>query len=215
MGLIGFFPMKSPLDAWNGLDQEVRRQYTKLSKKWNLDQGTKKYKVGLGLWLAHNFLSGQIGYYVVEGFDLIRCYASIFDGVYNMRGAIGTIREDTDSDSKALDPFVELYKINNSRWRLPTFLAGTGLVGKFGVDVFYWAANGKAIEPLDQFSFQYGLGLLSLASSMYIKDTDTKLLQKDSVFKKGYYWALDKISPHPAPQPSPLSSYSTIDDVAA
>ena len=68
---------------------------------------------------------------------------------------------------------------------------------------------GESYETLLQ-----GLGMISVSSSMFLKDKNPKLLQKDPFWKKAYNWAKDKVgslAPQPIPQPVSVQAYSTLD----
>lgn len=53
----------------------------------------------------------------------------------------------------------------------------------------------------------FGLGLFIQASTMYISDSDPKLLEKKPFYKTAYNWLKEKTNslvPKPAPQPTPV-----------
>ncbi len=197
-------------------DEQILRQYTKIGKKFHLDSGRKRYLVGLGLWLTHAALCSATGYQLFGAAEQpIRISLNVLDFGYNLNGATGLIRDETASETKTIDPIKYLYQTFNSIERLPAFVAGVGLVGKYGIDLFNYVING---EPVDSNSYNclgYGFGLLSLASSMYIKEIDPKLLNKAPFWKTAYNWAKEKVSsltPQPLPQPAPLQSSTTLEN---
>lgn len=190
------------------LDEQVLRQYTKLGKKFKLDERRRKYFLGAMLWGAHVVICGTTG---IRLFGLIefpaRVILNVPDFAYNFSGIRSEVNEEATSDARAINPVVHFYQTFNSAVRLPTFLGGAGLVGKFGLDLFKYITRGEPPEPQSYNSLMYGLGLLSLASSMYIKEQDPKLLQKKPLWEKAYSWIREKVSslsPEPAPQPSPV-----------
>lgn len=199
------------------VDEQILRQYTKIGKRINIDEGRKKYFVGMGLWFTHVFLSAAYGPQLI-GFkaELIpRILLNIQDFSYNLNGIIGIIEDEVDSETRAINPFINFHKKFNSIVRLPTFAAGVGLIGKFGTDLFNYIMNGEPIDSHRYNYLMYGVGLLSLASSMYIKETNPKLLQKEPLWKKAYGWLKEKASslvPQPLPQPVPVKAYSTLED---
>jgi len=198
------------------LDEQVLKQYTKLGKKLHLDKGKRKYKVGLGLFLLATMSSSQasktfggialhVGSYV-----LIRCN----DFLYSVKGVLDNI-PDSVSDTDAIDPILYFHKKYNSAIRLPVLIGGVGLVGKFGVELFNNVVHGAPMDSLSPFYLNYGLSLIFSASSMYIKEMDPKLLEKESLRKKIKNWAKDKVNsllPQPTPQPVPIRTYTTIDN---
>lgn len=198
------------------LDENViLRQYTKLGKKINIDKGKKKYVIGLGL---------DFGIYVWFGGPANReLFGSKFDwgdffilglneSMYNLMGLIG-FKESNSSDSIALDPQKEHHKKYNLKVRLPTFLFGAGLIGKFGVDL---VTSIKNKTPLDAISYNFlldGIGHLSLASSMYLKETDPKLLDKAPLWKKALDYIQEKASLiGQQPVPVPITNYQIVEN---
>jgi|WetSurMetagenome_2_1015567.scaffolds.fasta_scaffold631224_1 hypothetical protein len=196
------------------LDENViLRQYTKLGKKINIDKGKRKYNLGHALWLTYAGLCGfgegdvklfdknfAIGYILFSGAN---------DGFYNVHGSIFGDRESVSSDTIALDPIKQKHKKYNSFVRLPTFLFGFGLVAKFGIDAIKSIQTKTTIEPKSWYCLMEGIGQLSLASSMYLKETDTKLLDKVPLGKQALNYIKEKInSLNPVPVPVPAGKIS-------
>ena len=75
--------------------------------------------------------------------------------------------------------------------------------------MYHNLTQGESLDSEDYFCLTYGLGLISLSSSMYIKEMDPKLLDKAPFWKTAYNWAKEKISSL-APQPAP--TYSALED---
>ena len=195
------------------LDENViLRQYTKLGKKINIDEGKRKYWIGTGLWWAYaefSFLTNTNQKLFGGVFDWSSYFTLAFnDGRYNSAGIIGRLKEeDKTSDSVALDPLKERYRKYNSYARLPTFLFGAGLIGKFGVDLVKSIQDQTPLEPTSLYCLADGIGHLSLASSMYLKETDPKLLDKESLWKKALNYIQEKASML-GPQPVPVPVYN-------
>ena len=170
----------------------------------------------MGLWVIHVEISRVIGNQLFGAAEqTVRILLNAPDMAYNIFGAVGIIRDETTSETKAVNPIMDLYMKFNSVVRLPIFTAGVGLVGKSGIDLFNHVTNGKPIDSNGYNCLMYGIGLLSLASSMYIKNTDPKLLQKEPLWKKTYNWCKENagsLIPHPLPQPVPVRAYSTLED---
>ena len=122
------------------------------------------------------------------------------DNVYNFAGIFGYVKEeDSASETRVIDPITNFYRKYNSVVRFPIFVAGAGLVGKFGVELFNHLANGEPIDPNSPHYLQYGLGLISLSSSMYIKEINPKLLDKVPLLKQAYHHIKEKLSANPIP----------------
>ncbi len=191
------------------VDEQVLRQYTKVGKRLKLDEGRRKYTVGMGLWVTHLMICAPIGRELIGAAELpIRMILNIPDYIYNFEGIMGMIKEETTSENKTIDPIINFYRKHNSVARLPIFTAGIGLIGKCGVDLFNYITKGEPMESDSYNSLIYGIGLLSLASSMYIKEIDPKLLDKQPFYKAAYGWMKEKL----IPAPQPITAYSTLED---
>ncbi len=199
------------------LDESVLlRQYTKLGQRMNIQEGDNKALIAGTLWIFGylptmlvNAFTGGVTQRVLNATSFVTLGAN--DGLYNGELARGEIKDEevSDSTSQIIDPQRYFHSKYNSYVRLPTFLIGLGLVGKFGFDVINSIKNKT---PMGSESYHYliaGLGHLSLASSMYLKETNPKLLDKAPFWKRLYESLKEKISslvPSPIPAPSP--SYS-------
>jgi len=209
--------LESMLKPAKWLDERVLTQYTKIGKKYNLDKGKKKYVVGVGLWFNHVGLSMLSGIPLISGYEVIpRVILNSPDFGLNVTGILVGLNDHDISETKVSNsPMIDFFLKYNSIVRLPIFLAGAGLVTKFGVDVASSLIQGSPMDGDSVHYFAYGTGLLSLASSMYIKDTDPKLLDKDPFWKQGYNWLKEKASslnPKPIPQPTPIQTNTTLDN---
>jgi len=193
------------------LDENIiLRQYTKLAQKVNIDKGRKKYWIGEGLWASYIALSTRPNMELFgKNFDLGSYFAIAFnDGVYNFRGISGRFNETGSSEENILDPMEQFHKKYNSVVRLPTFLFGAGLVGKFGIDLINSITEKKQIEPTSWYCLIDGIGHLSLAASMYLKDTNPKLLDKVPLWKKALGYVKEKVSSfNPIQQPIPVPAF--------
>jgi hypothetical protein len=191
------------------LDENIiLRQYTKIGQKINIDEGKRKYWIGFGLNLSYVNLSTTSNRALFgSAFDWTDFFLlSLQDAWYNLDGIFGRFKESNSANSIILDQQKERYKEYNSFVRLPTFLFGVGLIGKFGMDLANSIKNKNALEPTSYYCLFDGLAHLSLASSMYLKETDTKLLDKTPIWKKALNYAKEKIdSLNPVPVPVPVT----------
>ncbi len=209
--------LESLLKPLKMVDGEILRQYSKAGKRFNLYEGRKRYLVGLGFWAAYAPLSAFGGSKLIgplneASLSLVNDYV---DWIYNAYGSLGLIKKGGTLGGVAADQVEHFCKKYNSIIRLPTFTAGAGLVGKFGLDALNYISNGEPIKPSSYSCLEYGLSLLSLASSMYIKEIDPKLLNKKPVFEKAYSWLKDKATsfvPKPLPQPVPVKAYNKLEN---
>lgn len=200
-------------------DEQVLRQYTKVGKKLKLDEGKKRYWVGVGLGITFNFLSTEATTKLYgEEYERWNWYVLGFmDMFYNWNGVLGFIQPEVVSDTKVLNPFTSLSRKYNSILRLPVLAAGIGMVGRYGIDLFNNLVNGVPMDSDSHHYLNYGLGLLAVSSSMYIKEMDPKLLDKAPFWETAYHWAKEKASslvPKPVPQPVPSTSFSLEKQIA-
>lgn len=200
-------PLESLLKPVGWTDEQVLRQYTKLTKKWEA-KGRSRY--ALSNWVNIPCLMFNLA----NGVD--DTFISAFQG-HNLGSDTVTkpYGEDfTVSSTKAkknnLPVFVDRLT------RLPLLVTGMGLTG-FGlyevITGFYNKDNQTLSEGITK--IKHGVPFLGVASSQYIKDADPKLLEKEPFWQKVYSWAKEKVSslaPQPLPQPAEANNYSTLDD---
>jgi hypothetical protein len=188
------------------------RNYTKLGMKLGLDKGKKKYWIGevLNPFLFVKLSTPSNRNLFGSTFDLLEWgILSLSDAWYNIDGLLGKFKEDDSSESKVLDPQKEIYKRYNSKVRLPTFGIGVGLLTKFGIGVANSIKNKTALEATSLYYLQDGLAHIALASSMYLKEIDPKILDKVPLWKKAWEYAKEKASlMGQAPAPVPVTNYS-------
>jgi len=178
-----------------------------------LSEGVKKYAVALGFSICHLYFSNisENELFKQNDFSLLICLNGP-DFNYNFMGLIGRVDVD-DSMIKTIRQEVYVFQKYNRAIRFPVFATGVGLVSKLGVDLFHYVVNGEPIDPSSWSSAEYGIGLLALASSMYIKEIDPKLLDKKPFWKSAYEWIKERIaSLSPKPVPVPVQTYASLDD---
>lgn len=107
-------------------------------------------------------------------------------------------------------PFpARFYKKILNLFRMPFFLTGVGLLGKGIYDVFDYVKTGNN-DSLNSafFDLSIGYSFLGLSASIYVKDSDTKLLDKKSLLEEVSDWTKDKMNslvPQPIPEPTSFS----------
>ncbi|MEK6913773.1 MAG: hypothetical protein AABW47_03835 [Nanoarchaeota archaeon] len=192
------------------LDENViLRQYTKLGQKINIDEGKRKYKVGLALDILSIPLIMISNKEIFGGnISKVAFFSGVADWNYNGLGILGAFGENKTSETIAINPFQEILSKWNKYWRLPLFLTGVGLIGKVGLDFANSLMNNTEVHATDYYALCNGIGCLSLASSMYLKETDTKLLDKSPLWKKALNYVKEQISLiGPQPIPVPIRNY--------
>ncbi len=189
------------------VDEQLVRQYTKLSKKFDLDNRKKKYLAGVLLDVNYLFLCGFTGN--LSNFKQIRNFEyPIRFGLY-MRDLMHNVYLFNSTSkynyyAKTADPVLEFHKTFSSITRPYLFLAGAGLVGKTALDFGKFLINGEPMDGNSLGCFGYGMGLLSFASSHYIKGTDPKSLEKESFWKVAYHKLIEKLTPSLQPISVPV-----------
>lgn len=189
------------------LDEEIQRQYAKIRKKID-KKNMNIYKITIPLNIAFVFTPTIISS-AGEGF-----YAGL-DLACNIAGLKGERDEDIYDETVAKrDPPIS-EKITNL-FRLPVFLTGAGLAltGTYQIVNSCLSSGEQNIGEGIQ-NLLTGAGWLSQASSIYLKNSDPKLLDKKPFCKKAYDWGKEKINsltPKPIPQPVPIKAYSGLED---
>ena len=209
--------------AYEWLDRDVLlRQYSKVARRWE-GSGRNIYKlssaIGIPSGLLGNLAAAFLSSENLLGSNLILSYPYGIDNAYNLRGLNGQIEETIDSNSRSIDPSFGFLKKNNRLARVPFFLSGVGLLGKVAYDTYNYFANGEVI-PSDDFNLaSLGLSNIGMASSMYLKDRDPKLLDKQPAWRRSLQSArerMEELSDRvrdwvPQPQPIPVR-YETLDN---
>lgn len=184
------------------LDEQIIRQYTKLTKMWE-DRGHSRYSLAL----AFN-LTAMVSYSLP--FNFSRDYYVNFIGGPDLGRTIteSFIKKDVDNKTPAENLILYLSKKITSPFRLPLFFTGAGLIGKAGYEFFdyFKTGNGESLN-LGISDLSAGCTFFSLSSSIYTKDSDPKLLDKAPFWKTAYEKIKEKISdliPSPVPEPVPV-----------
>lgn len=199
---------------WDIPDQQVQRLYTKLGQK------IPKKHLYLGSLGANYIGTASIvlfisNYFGPEAIATMGFPASAVltgaDHALTWKGLAGKLDGEVDGEYKALDFEQEFAQGINRVVRWPVFVTATGLLGKSAYDVIKYLTNGEPLNSETAWNLTTGLGLLGLASSMYIKDQDTTLLKKEpskikAFFEKlrGFYETAKEKSKELLPSPNPI-----------
>lgn len=188
-------------------DKKLLKQYTKLAMKM---PGKRLYKVSsLAQFAGISCFVGWLGSTDIQP-DLVIAYClgliQMPDMYHNIRGLTGRIETESDGSSLELDENNEFYKRVGRKFRLPMFLSGAALLVKAGIEIVNYFTTG---QPPDSASATIvgGLGLMSCASSIYLKDHDPALLEKEGSWAKRAYERLQEyFTPAPEPVPVPVKN---------
>jgi len=211
--------LESLLKPIKYVDEEVLRYHTKLTTKWE-DMGGNKYVLAQIASTPSWFLI--LGSNIPINFKNLLAYLLSTDSAVNILGMINPkiVEKEPTSDYVTRNSFIYVTEKIRESTRLPMFAIGTGLVIKSGFSFYNHFINNELIleEGLSDLSF--GIGLLGISSSEYIKDSNPKLLDKELLdkepsWKKVYGLAKEKLSllsPEPTPEPVPIQPYISLFD---
>ncbi len=200
--------LESLLKPVEFVDEQVERQYAKVRKRID-EKGTNIYSVTLPLncfFAIAPILTDPLLEGVYAGFDL---------GL-NLKGILGIKTDEVSDGAIAVNRFDNLASKVTNTLRLPVFLTGAGLtaMGLYQLaDTHLFYGDSNSAEGMR--NLVIGLGWLSQASSVYLKNSDPKLLDKEPVWKTAYEWIREKISslaPQPLSQPAASQAYSGLED---
>lgn len=185
--------------VYEWLDRDVLlRQYSKVAKRWE-DKGRNIYTLSSAVGIPSfplRFLAGNLGG-IIEPHsvrvvnEILNGFIHASDGYYNLDGLRGRVEESTDSNSKVIDRNILSRKLNRIT-RVPYFLSSVGLLGKVAYDAYNYLANGEPMPNEDFHLASLGLSNIGLASSMYLKDRDPKLLDRQPAWKRALESAKEK-----------------------
>jgi len=201
--------LESLLKPVKWIDEQLLGEYTKIGGRI---PDRHLYKVTSGLHLIG--YAGVAMFSPSVGVALYPSMMAFSDGTLNVMGLMGNPPTYVSGDTRVIDPKQEFFLRITRGIRLPLFIAGSSLLGKAAYDTANFFIAGEPIESETYLQAISGLGFISSASSMYLKDQDPKLLDKEPFWKKGYNWIKEKVSslnPQPTPQPTPIQTETTLD----
>ncbi len=210
-----------PVKFVKAIDREVLRQYSKIAKKWE-DKGRNIYHLSSAVGLPGIILTGTASTPLnLQELELVVGAFGGLDTGRNLLGLAGMVGdENIDNKIRVRDSLPSTY--TNPIVRLPLLVSAVGLLGKVGYDIYNSFFNGEPMPAETADLAELGLGYLGLASSMYLKERDPKLLQKQPFWKTAYEKAKEKVAelgerardwiPQPVPEPIPIRNYETLED---
>src|SRR3989344_2482562 len=207
------------------VDEQMLRGYTTISNKFE-EKGENKYVLAAWASASSFFSFGiyQFGYKLIEimnGTSEEASFSSLV-GATAVGFLLGVdftrlieefkyqnISKTTGTKVKS-PPGLEIYRKITAAVRLPLLVAGAyalGLSCKESIEsLISWSSEPLTLDTLK--NTLLGFGAASLASSIYIKDTDPKLLDKPPFYKAAYEWMKEKLTP----APQSITAYSTLED---
>lgn len=200
------------------LDGKIARSYTKLTKKWE-DKGHNKYSLAFAalapVWLTENLYG--INPITTFPLSLIKGYDSVMNITGLMFGSHPKGYKE-NGDKLIVDNLPAFYAEKFKKFlRLPFLTYGTILFINSGINLYTSISNGDLNEIINNFAQAYSC--LGISSSIYIQNSDPKLLEKQPMWKdaldlakKGYEGLADKVGGL-LPQPVPANNYSLEDRI--
>lgn len=172
----------------NELDEEVLRQYSKLTKKWE-DKGRSRYILSNlfnvpSFVINYSFFSNLFISFL-SGWNLSN------DNITKPYGKEFNIQEESTRLEQG-NPFI---KTIDRITRLPLFLTGIGLTCYGAYEAISGFYNNDSQCTSDGLShLLLGIPFVGVSSSQYIKDSDPKLLNRNSLFQIAYKGLKNKLS---------------------
>ena len=194
-------------------DEQVLRQYTKLTKRWE-EKGRSKYSLASYFHISTFALGSPFG--IVAEAYLTFATTPFLRGYDMAQNSIGLKEGEHDKGTrgdghqlKVVSPFFFYGEKVMKLVRLPLFVMGSYILADGITDYF---SHDYETALIIMAKMQTGLTTLGFASSIYIKNSDHKLLDKKPAWKQAYDWALKKTSSlAPTPKPVPVETYSTLE----
>ncbi|MEK6830043.1 MAG: hypothetical protein AABY15_08050 [Nanoarchaeota archaeon] len=189
-------------NTYDKLDETILKQYTKLTKKWE-EKGRSRY----GLSAMFGFPGAVFGIFSVNN-----PLYPIFLGLNNSLDIVGLMSGNHDGTEENGERRIiqdsSAYYANKflNKARLPLFGLGVYLVGKSGFELYDYLANSSNVnlENIRENTLN-GLSFLLSSSSIYIRNSNPKILEKAPMWKKAYESLKEKIlSPKPLTEPAPV-----------
>lgn len=178
--------LESLLKPIRWADEQILRYYTKKAEAWE-EQGRSKYSLAqicnVAAACANIFYVAVLGNYA--GLPLLGLQSSEFarnikESKYKQDQTAGAIT--------ALPASLKTAQTIAAYARLPLFASGAALLIKGIIDMMTFAATketGPLAGALENLSLGYAM--LGTASSMYIKESDPKLLEKKPFEELAYH----------------------------
>lgn len=197
--------LESLLAPAKWLDTQVMKQYTKLGQHIPERQ---LYKITTGLYVLG--LAG--GCQIIPGRSVHSFVWPVFYGMVagsddlglNIDGLRGKLPRYVCDRTKSIDS-LNLSRLEFTRiMRLPLFIGGIAAISKVAYDTIDLLADDTMMQYNPYRLAFAGIGFLCSASSMYLKDQDPKLLDKQQSKLKGWATRLYDKAKEAFTSPSPI-----------
>jgi len=190
------------------VDDEILRLTSKLTKKW---EGTGHSKYSLGLFVSgSSVIFNSLSTNILIGYPL--AYFNGYECGQNFNGLIYGKHNSGLSEENGEQVIDNNYFYTQENFvksiRSSSFLLGSGLILKGAFDL-YQGISQDGPYSLDQTNEELSLGcsLITCSLSNYIRNSDPKLIDKDSLFVK-FQSKLNTFLPSKTLSPKPIESNS-------
>ena len=200
--------LKDLLKPFKAVDEQILKQYSKLTKKWE-DKGRGRYSLS-NLFNIPSFIVGLGGYNTgwVHGWNFSN------DNIVKAYGKDFNVQE----NSSKVEDGNPIIKAIDRATRMPLLITGIGFAGTGLYEVIsglYSGDNQCIPKGFDYLST--GISFIGGSSSQYVKDSNPKLLDKKPFWKTTYEKVRDKVKDlvpeqNPFPAPAPIGNYSTLEE---
>ena len=193
--------------TWDTADELAVRQYSSILKE-SEKKGGSRYRLanllnlsGFGMTMASLSLGtpALIAYYGimthVHGMDFVRT-------MFESRMSNQVTSDGTKVETSKM---VSLYRKVAKAVRLPGLVSGLGFMGASAASLIDHIKTGNPSSLHDaMFQFSTGYGLFGVASSMYLKEADPKMLDKAPSWSEALDKAKRKLEDLTSPPPEPV-----------
>ena len=209
-------PLEDLLGPLKYVDEAILKQYAKISRYWE-EKRESRYSLALGcdiLFIAGVMLARKMVSSAVPAEHVPNIYAQITSLAMiaiqgnNFCHTLSNLMNPPDYGLDVEDKHNYVTTKINRLTRLPMFIGLTGLSIYAGIT--YEGSNWRDYV----FCGVGAISFLSIASSMYIKDADSEILDKEPSLVKAFSWLkekyhgakekVEKYLPRPASQPVPV-----------
>ncbi len=178
------------------IDEQVLREYSKITKKWEC-KGKSRYTLANAFALTSWFS----GIYNAVFFNYLTTNTAVLIGIANGTDIGRNVAEPLlgrkeETDSTIAEPHLVLYHYKQFAdiARFPLLIGGMILMIKSASEFYDYFTN-KNPESLNFALYDSSLGynFFATATSMYIKESNPKLIDKDPAWKQGCEFLKGKI----------------------
>jgi len=185
------------------VDETIHRPYEKIGAKLDKLGAKKRYQIATLLNIA-----GAPATIIAPPPSLI---FTVYDGYANFHACRNGLSQDNLSETKTKDPYLVDIVLGFNRFvRTPFFTVGATFAGAAVYDIAASLYNREPVHPKSALLLMEGIGIIYVASSMFLKDKNPKLLERSSLWSQISSWVKDKVS---SPIPEVATTCARLEDL--